>query len=88
MYNIEKANLIMINSNMFNQVNKKMDIKGYRIIGIILIIISVISLLLGNFIGEFFPMTKKIFESSIIIFIGILGIIFLGAGKKENQESI
>jgi len=33
-------------------------------------------------------MTKGIFESSIIIFIGVLGIIFLGAGKKENQEFI
>lgn len=62
-----------------------MDIKGYRIIGIILIIISATSLLFGNRIGELLPMTNKIFESSIIIYIGVLGIIFLGAGKKDNQ---
>ncbi|VVB59578.1 Uncharacterised protein [uncultured archaeon] len=65
-----------------------MDIKGYRIIGIILIIISAISLLFGNLIGELLPMTKGIFESSIVIFIGVLGVIFLGACKKENQEFI
>jgi hypothetical protein len=73
---------------MFNLEKKRMDIKGYRIIGIILIIISAISLLFGNLIGELLPMTKGIFESSIIIFIGVLGIIFLGVGKKENQEFV
>jgi uncharacterized membrane protein YccC len=61
-----------------------MDTKGYRTIGIILIIISAISLLIGNLIEELWPMTEKIFESSIIIFIGLLGIIFLGVGKKEK----
>ena len=61
-----------------------MDKKGYRTIGIILIIISAISLLIGNLIEELWPMTEKIFESSIIIFIGLLGIIFLGVGKKQN----
>ena len=61
-----------------------MDTKRYRIVGIILIIISAISLLFGNFIGELWPVTQKIFESSIIIFIGLLGIIFLGVGKKEK----
>lgn len=61
-----------------------MDTKGYRTIGIILIIISAISLLIGNLIEELWPMTEKIFESSIIIFIGLLGIIFLGVGKKQN----
>jgi len=63
-----------------------MEIKGYRLIGIILIIISAVSLLFGNYIGELLPMTKGLFESSIIIFIGVLGIIFLGAVKNENQE--
>jgi uncharacterized membrane protein YccC len=61
-----------------------MNKKGYRTIGIILIIISAISLLIGNLIEELWPMTEKIFESSIIIFIGLLGIIFLGVGKKQN----
>lgn len=61
-----------------------MDSKGYRTIGIILIIISAISLLIGNLIEELWPMTEKIFESSIIIFIGLLGIILLGVGKKQN----
>ena len=61
-----------------------MDTKGYRTIGIIFIIISAISLLIGNLIEELWPMTEKIFESSIIIFIGLLGIIFLGVGKKQN----
>ncbi len=61
-----------------------MDINGYSLIGIILIIVSAISLLFGNIIGELWPVTQKIFESSIIIFIGLLGIIFLGGSKKEK----
>ena len=61
-----------------------MDRNRYSLIGIILIIISSISLLFGNLIGELWPVTQKIFESSIIIFIGLLGIIFLGMSKKEK----
>jgi H+/gluconate symporter-like permease len=61
-----------------------MDTNGYRIIGVILIIISAISLLVGNLIEELWPVTQKIFESSIIIFIGLLGIIFLGVSKKKK----
>ena len=61
-----------------------MDRNRYSLIGIILIIISSISLLFGNLIGELWPVTQKIFESSIIIFIGLLGIIFLERGKKEK----
>ncbi len=63
-----------------------MDPKGYRIIGIILIIISAISLLVGNLIEGLWPVTEKIFESSILIFIGLLGIIFLGVGKKQSMN--
>ncbi len=61
-----------------------MDTNGYRIMGVILIIISAISLLVGNLIEELWPVTQKIFESSIIIFIGLLGIIFLGVSKKKK----
>ena len=61
-----------------------MDRNRYSLIGIILIIISSISLLFGNLIGELWPVTQKIFESSIIIFIGLLGIIFLERSKKEK----
>jgi hypothetical protein len=58
--------------------------KGYRIIGIILIIISAISLLFGNLIRELWPTTGKIFESGIIIFIGVLGILFPEVYKKQK----
>ena len=61
-----------------------MDRNRYSLTGIILIIISSISLLFGNLIGELWPVTQKIFESSIIIFIGLLGIIFLERSKKEK----
>jgi hypothetical protein len=61
-----------------------MDTNGYSLIGIILIIVSAISLLFGNLFGELWPVTQKIFESSIISFIGLLGTIFLGGCKKEK----
>ena len=57
--------------------------KGYRIIGIILIIISAISLLFGNLIGELWPTTNKIFESGILTFIGALGVIFFAVSQKK-----
>ena len=56
-------------------------------IGIILIIISTLLLLSGNSIGELWPMTEKLFESSIIAFIGLIGIIFLAEGSKEEQQT-
>ncbi len=65
-----------------------MDTNGYRIMGVILIIISAISLLVGNLIEELWSVTQKIFESSIIIFIGLLGIIFLGVSKKKKINKI
>jgi hypothetical protein len=54
-------------------------------IGIILIIISAIFLLAGNSNGELWPMTGKLFESSIIAFIGLLGIIFPAEGSKGER---
>jgi len=56
-------------------------------IGIILIIISAVLLLAGNSIGELWPMTEKLFESSIIAFIGLIGIIFLAEGIKGEQQT-
>ena len=55
-------------------------------IGIILIIISAVLLLAGNSIGELWPMTEKLFESSIIAFIGLIGIIILAEGSKEERQ--
>jgi hypothetical protein len=55
-------------------------------IGITLIIISAVLLLSGNFIGEIWPITEKIFESSIIAFIGLLGIIFLEEGYNSERQ--
>ena len=64
-----------------------MDTKlnGYEIFGIILIIISAISLLAGNLIEELWPMTEKIFESSIIAIIGLLGIISIAEGRRRKK---
>ena len=56
-------------------------------IGIVLIIISAVLLLSGNFIGELWPMTEKLFESSIIAFIGLLGIIFLAEGINYERQT-
>ncbi len=56
-------------------------------IGIILIIISAVLLLAGNLIGELWPMTEKIFESSIIVFMGFLGIIYLAEGIKSEKQT-
>lgn len=57
--------------------------KGYRIIGIILIIISAISLLFGNLIRELWPTTNKILESGVLAFIGALGVIFFAVNQKK-----
>jgi hypothetical protein len=62
-----------------------MDTNEYRFVGIILIIISAISLLFGNLIGGLLPVTQRIFESSIIIFIGVLGIIFFEEIKRRKS---
>ena len=56
-------------------------------IGITLIIISVVLLLSGNFIGELWPITEKIFESSIIAFIGLIGIIFLAEEYNSERQT-
>ena len=56
-------------------------------IGIILIIISAVFLLAGNSIGELWPITERLFESSIIAFIGLIGIIFLAEGSKEERQT-
>ena len=56
-------------------------------IGLILIIISAVLLLAGNSIGDLWPMTEKIFESSILSFIGLLGIIFLAEGSKGERQT-
>ncbi len=66
-----------------------MDTKlnGYGIVGVILIIISTISLLAGNLIGELWPITEKLFEGSIIGFMVILSIIFLSVGIKKQQQT-
>ena len=56
-------------------------------IGITLIIISAVLLLSGNFIGEIWPITEKIFESNIIVFIGLLGIIFLEEGYNSERQT-
>ena len=56
-------------------------------IGITLIIISAVLLLSGNFIGEIWPIIEKIFESSIIAFIGLLGIIFLEEGYNSERQT-
>ena len=52
--------------------------KVLLIIGIILIIISAISLIFGYLIRELWPMTNKIYEIGIPAIIGILGVIFFG----------
>ena len=62
-----------------------MDIKGYRIFGGILVGASAIGLLLGDIIGDLMPLTKGFFESSIIVYLGVLGVIFLGASKKQEM---
>ena len=56
-----------------------MDIKkGCLIIGIILIIISAISLIFGYRIRELWPTTNTIYEIGIPAIIGTLGVIFFG----------
>lgn len=62
-----------------------MDIKRYRILGGILVGVSAIGLLLGDIIGDLMPLTKGFFESSIIVYLGVLGVIFLGASKKQEM---
>jgi len=56
-------------------------------IGVILIIISAVFLLAGNSIGELWPITEKLFESSIIAFIGLIGIIFLAESSKGRRQT-
>jgi len=56
-------------------------------IGIILIIISAVILLAGNSIVELWPVTEKLFESSIIAFIGLIGIIYLAEGIKSEKQT-
>jgi hypothetical protein len=65
-----------------------MDIKlnGYEMVGIIFIIVSVIFLLAGNLIGQLYPMTQKIFESSIMTIVGFIGILFIGEGRKKKRQ--
>ena len=56
-------------------------------IGIILIIISIVLLLAGNSIGDLWPITEKLFKSSIITFIGFIGIIFLEEGSNRERQT-
>jgi hypothetical protein len=56
-------------------------------IGIILIIISAVLLLAGNSIGELWPISKEIFESSFTAIIGLIGIIFLAEGIKSEKQT-
>jgi hypothetical protein len=65
---------------------KYKEVKNEKI-GIVLIIISAILLLAGSSIGELWPMTEKLFESSIIAFIGLIGIIFLAEGTKGERQT-
>ena len=62
-------------------------LNGYEIFGIILIIISAIFLLIGNLIEGLWPITEKIFESSIIAIIGLIGIISLAEGRKMKRRT-
>ena len=58
-----------------------MDIKkGFLIIGIILNIISAISLIFGYRIREFWPTTTNMYEIGIPSIIGIVGVTFFGLG--------
>ena len=56
--------------------NRKWIQKGFLIIGIILIIISAISLIFGYRIRELWPTTIQIYEIGIPSIIGDLGVIF------------
>jgi len=58
--------------------NRKWIQNGFLIIGIILIIISAISLIFGYRIRELWPTTNNIFEIGIPSIIGILGVTFFG----------
>ena len=69
--------------------------KIMMIIGILLIIISAISLIFGYIIRELWPTTNKIYEIGIPGIIGALGVIFIGAfgvifvisqGKKKPRR--
>jgi hypothetical protein len=50
--------------------------KVLLIIGVILIIISAISLIFGYLFRELWPMTNKIYEIGIPAIIGALGVVF------------
>jgi hypothetical protein len=56
--------------------------KGFLIIGIILIIISAISLIFGYLIRELWPTTNKIYEIGIPAIMGALGVIFFGISQS------
>jgi hypothetical protein len=59
-----------------------MDIKkGFLIIGILLIIISAISLIFGYRIRELWPTTTTMYEIGIPAIIGTLGVIFFGVSS-------
>ena len=65
-----------------------MDIKlnGYEMVGILFIIVSVIFLLAVNLIEQLYPMTQKIFESSIVTSVGFIGVLFIGEGRKKKRQ--
>jgi hypothetical protein len=72
-----------------------MDIKkGFFIIGILLIIISAISLIFGYRIREILPTTNNIYEIGIPSIIGTLGVTFFGISSviffynKYKEEKI
>jgi uncharacterized membrane-anchored protein len=58
--------------------NRKWIQNGFLIIGIILIIISAISLIFGYRIRELWPTTNNIYEIGIPSIIGALGVTFFG----------
>ena len=60
-------------------------LNSFEIFGVILISISAILLLVGNLIEGLWPITEKIFESSIIAIIGLIGIIVLAQGSKMEK---
>ena len=63
-------------------------LNGYEIFGIILIIISAILLLVGNLIEDLWLLTEKILESSLIVVIGLIGIISLAERRKKKRKTI
>jgi len=58
--------------------NRKWIYKGLLILGIILIIISALSLIFGYRIRELWPTTTTMYEIGIPSLIGMLGVTFFG----------